>query len=207
VEASCKIFDSLSNLLDEYFLLSGVMACRVLEGDTMLHNNPPYIFQALYSSRHHKVFRIAPSFGDAKDSHGSSIAPFRHLDFQINRQKMQELDVQDADRVVNEGKIINGKILLRDPQVERTYIIEFPVKHINTQNGRPGYQVETGPVALPFTGADPAASAAMMQTAFLAFNHNNRVEYIPFTIRGNNTERQFIDPVRMNTWQQLYVSQ
>lgn len=175
IESSCEVTDFKTALIKKYYLLSGVLACKVLETDDMIIE-PEYIFQAVFSEKDFKIFRINNSFGNKKDSIGLNEDEFADIIIHLATTEHTKLK---SDKEVSDA-LLNFKSLTAIVNFTKTdfnYELQFPVKHINSRITESTWQVETGPVLMPMFSSNATISAQHFLPAFVAFNHHHILNY------------------------------
>ncbi len=175
IESSCEVTDLKTALVKKYYLLSGVLACKVLETDDMIIE-PEYIFQAVFSEKDFKIFRINNSFGNKKDSIGLNEDEFTDILIHLAKTEHTKLN---SDKEVSEA-LLNFKTLTARINFTKTdfnYELQFPVKHINSRITDSTWQVETGPVLMPLFNINSTNLAQHFLPAFLSFNQHHILNY------------------------------
>ena len=132
---------------DEYILLSPVMACDVY-GKGSLFKEPPYLYQALFSNSHYKIFRTYLPSMRQDNSSGRIEEIFEGLNKCLKSRK--------AHRLTDKNEVIAAAMANRPLSARITFenlsgfdvSTEFPIKHINVHPEREVFQVETGMVAI-----------------------------------------------------------
>ena len=175
IESSCKITDLKTALVKKYYLLSGVLACKVLETDDMIIE-PEYIFQAIFSQEDFKIFRINNSIGNKRDTTGLNEDGFTDINIHLQKTAHTKLftDNEICDAVIN-FKPLTAKVNFTNSNFK--YELQFPVKHINSRITNSTWQVETGPVLMPMFNSNATISAQHFLPAFVAFNHHRILNY------------------------------
>ena len=174
IESVYRVWSDENPEVKTFCLLSGVLACKVLEGEQMLHQ-PSYLFQAVFSGDEFRIFRIDNRNGNTKDNHGAN--SFNKLDIHLVNANARTLNTPDeVCTSVLANKPIVAKINLESYEgVHCT--LEFPVKHVNAQLTNTSWQVETGQVLLPDCLPDLTMDVRKLTPAYVAFNNQQQFNY------------------------------
>ena len=168
IEACLRIQHPATEIKKNYYLLSKVLACNVLEKAEMIHQ-PEYMFQAVFSETDFKIFRINNSLGSTKDNTGLIADSFKHVDFHIEYTNetagLSHKEVCEA--TLHHQSLTSIVSFTADNYI---YEMEFPVKHINFKTSDNSWQIETGPVLA--SGKKNALEIENLTLAFIALNHN-----------------------------------
>lgn len=175
IEASCRVTETKTTAIKNYYLLSGVLACKVLESDDMLIE-PEYFFQAVFSEKDFKIFRINNLIGNKKDTIGLNEDGFTDINIHLEKTAHTKLltDKEICDAVIN-FKPLSARVNFTNKQFN--YELQFPVKHINARLADLSWQVETGPVLMPLFNNSSNTNAQYFLPAFVAFNHHPILNY------------------------------
>jgi hypothetical protein len=194
VESACHIYDTDKNNTASYYLTSGVMACKVFEDENMI-SNPPYLFQGIFSKDEYYILRSSQGKANVKDTYGINNLGFLSLTIDAPLVSYQEIDYEQINSVLADNCYVQASQLLSDATTSQTYLLEFPVKHININNSSNQYQIETGPVIIPFPSHHGISS---MQTAYIAANQMGDVNFI-LNKRNSNTYKEIIKTKGLTT--------
>ncbi len=176
VEASLNYENTTS------YLLHGVLACKVLESDEMIHT-PSYLFQAAFSENRFHIYRINNIWGNSKDTNGANDSGFEDIQFYC---PMVEEPILTTASDVCEAVLNNQQIsatVVYSTAGKQTQI-SFPVKHINVEHETNRWQIETGPVLVPYLNSEPS-----ILPAYLAINSNGNMDIAPLLTEPGNHAR------------------
>ncbi len=177
VESSCMVNDLAGKR--KYYLLSPVMACNVYGKDGLI-KTPSYIYQAVFSDRHYKIFRTYLPDMRPDNSWGRLEELFEDITTGIKTCAMTLLENNEAViRSVQENRKIYGTLNYQEyiGKNERDIFITFPVKHINVHPPKNMFQVETGTIAVPYLSEGRGSECGSFELCFIAFQKRNRVEF------------------------------
>lgn len=146
IEATCRITDIENNILQEYYLLSGVMASNVFEGNGLI-KNPPYLYQAVFSQNEFKIFRTFFFQQNILDDFGFILDRFEKVETVLKRKNFEEYNkLSTHHKAETFRNSMNGSISGHINQKYK-FTLEFPIKHINIDDQN--IQVETGNIIFP----------------------------------------------------------
>jgi len=166
---------------ETYYLAPAVIAGNVYAKNDMV-KNPVYLFQIAASKQKHVIFRTFVSPSGNQSSVDNNSALFEEVQLHIIKKEATVL--KNYDDI--EFHFLNHSAMTacicyetgQNLQVE----IEFPIKHINIQREKRLYQVETGPILIPFGPPSEMLSKARVQDHFhVAFVHFNRSDFAEIT--------------------------
>ncbi|MDP1725461.1 MAG: hypothetical protein Q8M15_01655 [Bacteroidota bacterium] len=178
IEACCSVINIITSTQIDYYLLSSVLACKVLSGKDMLHD-PEYLFQAIFSERDFKIFRINNATGGIRDTNGLNIENFEEIKVHLTHTDSKKLNTpKEIYLAVFDQKSLNAQVFFKIGEIK--YELRFPVKHINVRSTDDNWQVETGPVLMPFLNHKSEVNANHFLPAFIALNHNGIFDYATF---------------------------
>jgi hypothetical protein len=137
----------------KWLLGAGVYACDVY-GKGPLIKDPPYFFQAAFSE---SDFVILRTYYDniTGDSFGSVKSHFKSHEMRVS--ELTNFQFLKSGTEIKQG----GKYMAEINSAN--YSTQFPIKHFNWMENE--FQIETGPVLLPFENS--------LCTAYLAFQNSN----------------------------------
>jgi hypothetical protein len=154
---------------EKFILLSPVMACDVY-GKESLFKDPPYLYQALFSNNHYKIFRTYLP-GMRQDNNSGCI---EELFEGLEKCFMNK----EALRLTDNKEIIAATMANRPLTARMTFeningfniSAEFPIKHINVHPEREVFQVETGTAAFPNITNNAMNKIENFNVLYLAFS-------------------------------------
>lgn len=176
IEAKLRASISSLNFVEEYYLLSGVMAGNMYAQQSII-KSPVYQYQAILSAKHYKIFRMYADKTTDKDSHGQLSELFEEVNFVIRQQSCTLIDaVEGIKSASSENKKLN--IVMQFGEWEQADIsLHFPVKHLNVNQSNTSVQVETGPVMIPNNAFYHSPSIANILLAYTNFNTTQQAEF------------------------------
>ncbi len=163
---------------DNYFLGSGVYACNVLQGEE-LFKYPSYSFTPLFSSEHFTVFRNET---EGKTNHNNGIVLDAYNGVSIFTPEILCSEIFESSSIHDSIKHklpITGSFTYS--LNNSVFTISFPVKHINYRLSDQQFQIETGPIALPY-----ADNMKEWLLGYVAFNNFNTLEFLPLSSTKKN---------------------
>lgn len=169
--------------------------------DLML--SPPYTFQIVASEIRHKIFRNYVSWYDERDTHGKNEEIFSDFKIDIYKKAGREITrVEELIESVKKNNPLNGQVILASPSQGISFIIDFPIKHINIHTGKKMFQVETGPIVIPkdLPLYVDVKEPQMLNIAYVFFNRFDRLDlalWSPASI-GTNFSRFYSEKCKMN---------
>ncbi len=190
VECIIEKFKDSSNT---FLLGSGVYACNVLQGDT-LFKDPPYVFTPLFNNLQFTIFRDNIT---NKHSNGKVSKKFNAVNLYLI--KIFSVEITENIGILNS---IKNKLLITGSlsyTIKHSIItISFPIKHINYRLTDNQFQVETGPIALPYD-----ENMKLWMLGYIAFNNFNSIEFLPISSTSKNVK--LIKAQKLNTNIKLFV--
>jgi len=178
VEAACTIRDLNRKKAETYYLASAVLAGNVYAKNDLV-KQPVYLFQIAASQENHVIFRTFVSLRDEQNSFDSNSKLFKEIEFYISRK--EAVILRDFDDIEFHFQQHNSMSACMSYETQQNYLIEieFPIKHINIQQEKRLFQVETGPILIPpETLADMLSEeqGCCFNTAFVHFNRLDSAE-------------------------------
>ncbi len=175
LDAVCTIRSGVGT--EVYGLGAQVLAGKVYAAEDLILF-PPYTFQIVASRNRYQIFRNYVSGYDEKDSRGENAELFSDLRIDIKKKAGRWLEnVEELAKAVGENHLLNGQVTLPFPVEGLSFIIDFPVKHVNLHAPKKMFQVETGPVPVPHGVRPPAAGEDLIfTTAYVFFNRLDRLD-------------------------------
>lgn len=179
IESICRIKNNENET--EYYLLSPVIACNVYGVDQLI-KNPPYMFQAIFSKTHYKIFRTYLPDMRSDDNTGLIKENFEDIELDLKRREMVLLkDDAEIIKAARDHRRIQGELVLFDHDWKSNtgdISVDFLVKHINVHPGTGRFQVETGTIALPEALIKSDTEIDQLRICFIAFNTINKVDIV-----------------------------
>jgi hypothetical protein len=177
IDAICQMENIKTGYIQNYYLLSTVMACNVYGTETLFHN-PPYTFTAIFSKDKIKRIRNYP----VQNTNNDDIKPindvFKDVKYSITSKEYKKAEtVEDIINTTLENKkiIVVIKETTNSENIAR-YI--FPVKHINVRkNPKKEFQIETGPILIKKI-KDKLLTLDNLNLAFIAFKDCKNLHYL-----------------------------
>lgn len=160
----------LRTSIEEFLLLSGVMAANVYAKENLILK-PPYEFAAVFGKNRYRVFRTHALYNEKQDTTDIISDRFQSVERCLTRVPGTVLPApQQIIEATRNNKILNAHMRL--PTCE----LIFPVKHMNVQTDTGKFQVETGPILFPsdFQNVDLAS----LKQAFTVFNRLDEAEFV-----------------------------
>ncbi len=162
---------AVSKIGDEDFVLTvGVFACNMYVKKDLIQD-PPYLYQAAFSSSQYKIFRstddkhIASSFGEITDDR------FERVHLEVRNSMVEKVDSVDILDEIKAGSIFMACTKFNSLNEKET-VIRYPITHINYNLERSIVQVECGPVLIPSLTEDKVS------IAYIAYNTLQEIEII-----------------------------
>ncbi|HAS47576.1 MAG TPA: hypothetical protein DCS93_44275 [Microscillaceae bacterium] len=160
----------------EYYLLSGVMAGNLYKSHQLV-KAPPYYFQAVMSKTDYKVFRVYALQSKNEDSFQTINDTFEQVNFDLHYTTADQLaQVNEVIDASFANAKLNAKVQITTQ--DHTYLLlTFPIKHINVNQSKTIFQVETGTVMLPNAQYVQKPSIAHIDLAYINFNNQSKAEF------------------------------
>jgi hypothetical protein len=129
----------LKKLKKKYYLAETVLAGNVFSKDR-LPKTPHFFFQWCTNGNNRKVFCVSQNRKVSGHSKKNIVKKFL---LNLNFIKLKELSI---DNLFNNLKLLNKSLTCRI--IYKNQLCEFLVNHININNKKKQFQIETGPVLL-----------------------------------------------------------
>jgi hypothetical protein len=138
IDASLSLPDG-----ETFYLCAQVFAGNVY-GDGPLFKDPPYEFSAAFSASRYRIFRDAVRGPALEDSYGNVADRFRDLRIEVERARCDLWRPAKTDKAFGP---VSARVQMKGA------VLEFPVRHINTNAEAGRFQIETGPVLIAEDGS------------------------------------------------------
>jgi hypothetical protein len=178
IESICKIKSCKGE--EQFFLLSPIMACNVY-GSGQLIKAPAYMFQAIFSKSHYKIFRTYLPDMKSDNSSGVIESNFEGIELSLTKKEMVLLQgYGDVIRAARNNRTIQGRISLSEKigNDSISITVDFPVKHINILPETNQFQVETGTIALPDPSLKTKYEVDRFFISYVAFSSLDKIDIV-----------------------------
>jgi hypothetical protein len=181
IEAACTIRDFGSENMETYYLAPAVIAGNVYAKNDLV-KQPVYLFQIAASQERNVIFRRILSHADDKRSFDKNSDLFEEVELHITGKESAVIkDFDDIEFHFQQHNSMSARMSYETQQHNRIEI-EFPIKHINIQRERRLFQVETGPIFIPFETPVDRLSEEQAHSFNTAFIHFNRLDCAEITL-------------------------
>ena len=188
------IFENNDNPSDSYYLGSGIYACNVLQ-DEKLFKEPPYLFTPLFNNTQFTIFRDEAN----KTQHSSGNVPDIYNDVTIFVDKIPCIEMIESSNVldsIQQQLPISGSFSYTIGN--SVFTVHFPVKHINFRLSDKKFQVETGPLSLPYD-----ENKKQWMLGYIGFNDFDSMEFLPVSSTAKSVRPG--KPQKLKTNIKLYI--
>ena len=187
--ASASLISSTNQALDQFVLAPAVMAGNVY-GSGRLLKEPPYSFQIFASRRQHTILRepgmsTVPAIPADSTSNNDSVFEKLVIDLADTNRAAIDLD-RLSDESISASWPVAANVELCGPNGDR-WVLDFPVNHVNvaTIDGKPAFQVETGPILVPASLLSPNAPASVAGGFAIGYVFFNRTDVVDLALWGS----------------------
>ena len=168
-----------TNIKNRYILTENGLAGNVYSKNNLI-KTPTYLFQVIASKKYQKIFRtdLDSKFFDLSsknffrrnilDTEGNIFGD--NLNFNIKyKYSYYNLSFEDLNKNFSSFDF-NTRISFK--KNGETFIIEFPIKHLNLNEKNKEWQVETGPIIFPILNKDTYS----LIPSFIFFNSFKKID-------------------------------
>jgi hypothetical protein len=177
VDSACTFRCSNSEKTETYYLAPAVIAGNVYAKNDLV-KQPVYMFQIAASNERHVIFRTFALHSDDQNSFDNNSDLFEEVELHITKKEAAVLKNFDDIEFHFQNHNTMTACMCYETKQNLQIEIEFPIKHINIQSEKKLFQVETGPILIPF---DPPRQSEVkghfsFNTAFVHFNRSDCAE-------------------------------